>query len=136
MKKILTALTLLLSLASAHTTTLDNFNVLYNSNNNTCTKTDEDLKVALKMAEILVEKYGFPPYCIADIKDEILNKPYLFVYLAPLKKITTSQIPKGREDYFINHRNKEIDINVFIRTNGTMKPPKLLKQKVIKWKRF
>ena len=92
-------------------------------------------EVALKMAEILVEKYGFPPYCIADIKDEILNKPYLFVYLAPLRKITTSQIPKGREDYFINHRNKEIDINVFIRTNGTMKQ-QLLKQKVIKWKRF
>lgn len=47
MKKILTTLTLLFSLASAHTITLDNFNVLYNSNNNTCTKTDEDLKVAL-----------------------------------------------------------------------------------------
>ena len=47
MKKILTALTLLLSLASAHTITLDNFNVLYNSNNNTCIKTDEDLKLAL-----------------------------------------------------------------------------------------
>ena len=47
MKKILTTLMLLFSLASAHTTTLDNFNVLYNSNNNTCTKTDEDLKVAL-----------------------------------------------------------------------------------------
>ena len=89
-------------------------------------------EVALKMAEILVEKYKFPPYCIADTKDETLNKPYLFVYLVSLRKITTSQIPKGREDYFINHRNKEIDINVFIRTNGTMKPPKLLKQKVIK----
>ena len=47
MKKTLIALSLLLSLASAHTITLDNFNVLYNSNNNTCTKTDEDLKVAL-----------------------------------------------------------------------------------------
>ena len=47
MKKILTALTLLFSLASAHTITLDNFNVLYNSNNNTCIKTDEDLKVTL-----------------------------------------------------------------------------------------
>ena len=89
-------------------------------------------EVALKMAEILVEKYGFPTYCIADIKDEILNKPYLFVYLAPWRKITISQIPKGREDYFINHRNKEIDINVFIRTNGTMRPTKLLKQKELK----
>ena len=89
-------------------------------------------EVALKMAEILVEKYGFPPYCIAGIKDKILNQPYLFVYLTTRRKITTSQIPKGREDYFINHENKEIDINVFIRTNGTMKPPKLLKQKVIK----
>ncbi len=47
MKKILTALTLLFSLASANSITLDNFNVLYNSNNNTCIKTDEDLKVAL-----------------------------------------------------------------------------------------
>ena len=47
MKKILTALTLLFSLASAHTITLDNFNVLYISNNNTCMKTDEDLKLAL-----------------------------------------------------------------------------------------
>ena len=89
-------------------------------------------EVALKMVEILVEKYGFPPYCIVDIKDEILNKPYLFVYLTPWRKITTSQIPKGSEDYFINHKNKEININVFIKTNGKMKPPKLLKQKVIK----
>ena len=88
-------------------------------------------EVALKMAEILVEKYGFPPYCIVDIKDEILNKPYLFVYLTTWRKITTSQIPKDREDYFINHKNKEIDINVFIRTNGTMKQ-QLLKQKAIK----
>ena len=47
MKKILTALTLLFSLASAHTITLDNFNVLYISNNNTCIKTDKDLKLAL-----------------------------------------------------------------------------------------
>ncbi len=47
MKKILTTLTLLFSLASAHTITLDNFNVLYISNNNTCMKTDEDLKLAL-----------------------------------------------------------------------------------------
>ena len=47
MKKILTALTLLFSLASANTITLDNFKVLYNPNNNTCTKTSEDLKVTL-----------------------------------------------------------------------------------------
>ncbi len=47
MKKILTTLTLLFSLASAHTITLDNFKVLYISNNNTCMKTDEDLKLAL-----------------------------------------------------------------------------------------
>ena len=93
-------------------------------------------EVALKMAEILVKKYKFPPYCIADIKDEILNKPYLFIYLATWRKFSISWMPEDREDYFINHENKEIDINVFIRTNGTMKPPKLLKQKVIKWKRF
>lgn len=47
MKKILTTLTLLFSLASARTITLDNFNVLYISNNNTCMKTDKDLKLAL-----------------------------------------------------------------------------------------
>ena len=47
MKKLLIAPMFLLSLASAHTITLDNFNVLYNLNNNTCIKTDEDLKVAL-----------------------------------------------------------------------------------------
>ena len=47
MKKLLISSTLLLSLASAHTITLDNFNVIYNPNNNTCTKTDEDLKTSL-----------------------------------------------------------------------------------------
>ena len=47
MKKLLIAPMLLLSLASAHKITLDNFNVLYNSNSNTCTKTDEDLKLGL-----------------------------------------------------------------------------------------
>ena len=78
-------------------------------------------EVALKMAEILVEKYGFPPYCIDDTKDTILNQPYLFVYLATRRKFSISWMPEGREDYFINHKNKEIDINVFIRTNGTMK---------------
>ncbi len=41
-------------------------------------------------------------------------------------------MPEDGKDYFINHEHKEIDINVFIRTNGTMKPPKLLKQKAIK----
>ena len=40
-------------------------------------------------------------------------------------------MPEDGEDYFINHKNKEIDINVFIRTNGTMKQ-QLLKQKAIK----
>ena len=93
-------------------------------------------EVALKMAEILVEKYKFPPHYITDVKDTILSKPYLFVYLATWRKASISWIPEHREDYFISHENKEIDINVFIRTNGTMKPPKLLKQKVIKWKRF
>ena len=99
---------------------------------------DYDFKVkspsqetALKMAEILVEKYKFPALYITEVRDTILNQPYLFVYLATWRKITTSQIPKGREDYFINHKNKEIDINVFIRTNGTMKQ-QLLKQKAIK----
>ena len=90
-------------------------------------------EVALKMAEILVEKYKFPPlYIAADIKNEILNKPYLFIYLATWRKLSISWMPEDGEDHFNNHENKEIDINVFIRTNGTMKPPKLLKQKVIK----
>ena len=90
-------------------------------------------EVALKMAEILVEKYKFPPlYITADIKNEILNKPYLFIYLVTWRKFSIIWMPEGREDYFIDHENKEIDINVFIRTNGTMKPPKLLKQKAIK----
>ena len=100
---------------------------------------DYDFKVkspsqetALKMAEILVEKYRFHPYCVDDTKDTILNQPYLFVYLATRRKFSISWMPEGREDYFISHKNKEIDINVFIRTNGTMKPPKLLKQKAIK----
>ena len=104
---------------------------------------DYDFKVkspsqetALKMAEILVEKYKFPPYYITEVKDTILNKPYLFIYLATWRKFSISWMPENGEDYFINHENKEIDINVFIRTNGTMKPPKLLKQKAIKWKRF
>ena len=89
-------------------------------------------EVALKMAEILVEKYGFPTFYITAVKDTILSKPYLFVYLATWRKFSISWMPENGEDYFINHENKEIDINVFIRTNGTMKPPKLLKQKVIK----
>ena len=100
---------------------------------------DYDFKVkspsqeaALKMAEILVKKYEFSPIYIADIKDRILNKSYLFVYLTTWKKFSISWVSENKEDYFIDHENKEIDINVFIRTNGTMKPPKLLKQKAIK----
>ena len=89
-------------------------------------------EVALKMAEILVEKYGFPPLYITEARDTTLNQPYLFVYLATWRKFSISSMPEDREDYFISHENKEIDINVFIRTNGTMKPPKLLKQKAIK----
>ena len=89
-------------------------------------------EAALKMAEILVEKYKFPPYYITDVRDTILNQPYLFIYLATWKKFSISWMPEDREDYFINHENKEIDINVFIRTNGTMKPTKLLKQKWLK----
>ena len=89
-------------------------------------------EVALKMAEILVEKYKFPSRYITDVKDATLNSPYLFIYLAARRKFSIGWMPEDREDYFINHENKEIDINVFIRTNGTMKPPKLLKQKAIK----
>ena len=89
-------------------------------------------EVALKMAEILVEKYKFPPFYITDVKDTILNKPYLFIYLSTWRKPSINWMPEDGEDYFNRHEHKEIDINVFIRTNGTMKPPKLLKQKVIK----
>ena len=89
-------------------------------------------EVALKMAEILVEKYKFPSRYITDVKDATLNKPYLFIYLATWRKPSIGWMPEDREDYFTNHENKEIDINVFIRTNGTMKPTKLLKQKAIK----
>ena len=89
-------------------------------------------EVALKMAEILVEKYKFTPLYITDVEDTILSNPYLFIYLATRRKFSISWMPEGREDYFINHKNKEIDINVFIRTNGTMKPTKLLKQKELK----
>ena len=100
---------------------------------------DYDFKVkspsqeaALKMAEILVKKYKFPPFYITDVEDTILSNPYLFIYLAARRKFSIDWMPEDREGYFINHKNKEIDINVFIRTNGTMKPSKLLKQKVIK----
>ncbi len=89
-------------------------------------------EAALKIAEILVEKYKFPPYYITDAKDTILNNPYLFIYLSTWRKFPISLMPEDGEDYFINHENKEIDINVFIRTNGTMKPTKLLKQKWLK----
>ena len=89
-------------------------------------------EVALAMAEILVKKYGFPTRYITDAKDTTLNKPCLFIYLTTWQKGSINWMPEDDEEYFISHENKEIDINVFIRTNGTMKPPKLLKQKVIK----
>ena len=89
-------------------------------------------EVALKMAEILVEKYKFPPFYITDVKDKTLNRPYLFIYLATQGIPAINWMPEDGEDYFINHENKEIDINVFIRTNGTMRPTKLLKQKGLK----
>ena len=89
-------------------------------------------EVALKMAEILVKKYKLSPLYIAKSKNKILSKPYLFVYLATERRFSINWMPEGGEYYFNNHENREIDINVFIRTNGTMKPPKLLKQKVIK----
>ena len=88
-------------------------------------------EAALKMAEILVEKYGFPTRYITNFKDPILNNPYLFIYLTTWQH-SINWMPEGNEDYFINHENKEIDINVFIKTNGTMRPTKLLKQKAIK----
>ena len=88
-------------------------------------------EVALKMAEILVKKYGFSSLYIEDIKDRILIKPYLFIYFATWRTFSISCVPEDKEDYFINHENKEIDINVFIKTNGTMKQP-LLKQRTIK----
>ena len=89
-------------------------------------------EVALKMAEILVEKYKFPTRYITNVKDTTLNNPYLFIYLTTWQKRSINWMPEGSEDYFNRHENKEIDINVFIRTNGTMKPTKLLKQKAIK----
>ena len=89
-------------------------------------------EVALKMAEILVEKYGFPPFYITNAKDTILRKHYLFVYLATWRKPSINWMPEDGDDYFNRHEHKEIDINVFIRTNGTMNPPKLLKQKAVK----
>ena len=89
-------------------------------------------EVALKMAEILVKKYGFPTRYITNVKDTTLNNPYLFVYLTTSLKFSINWMPEDGEDYFISHENKEIDINVFIKTNGTMKPLKLLKRKAIK----
>lgn len=89
-------------------------------------------EVSLKMAEILVEKYGFPTRYITNVKDPTLNNPYLFIYLTTREKYSINWMPEDGEDYFISHENKEIDINVFIRTNGTMRPHKILKQKVIK----
>ena len=89
-------------------------------------------EVALAMAQILIKKYGFPTRYITNVKDPPLNKPYLYIYLTTWQKHSINWMPEGSEDYFIDHENKEIDINVFIRTNGTMKPTKLLKQKAIK----
>ena len=102
---------------------------------------DYDFKVkspsqeaALKMAEILVEKYKFTTRYITNVKDKTLNNPYLFIYLTTGQKHSINWMPEDGEgeDYFINHENKEIDINVFIKTNGAMRPTKLLKQKAIK----
>ena len=89
-------------------------------------------EVALKMAEILIKKYKFPPFYITNVKDITLNNPYLFIYLSTWRKPSINWMPEDGEDYFIRHENKEIDINVFIKTNGTMRPTKLLKQKAIK----
>ena len=89
-------------------------------------------EAALKMAEILAKNYKFLTRYITNVKDPILNNPYLFIYLTTWQKHSINWMPEGSEDYFINHENKEIDINVFIKTNGTMRPPKLLKQKAIK----
>ena len=86
-------------------------------------------EVAIKMAEILVKKYGFSPEYIANIEDIILDKPYLFVYLTTWKEFSVGWMPEHGEDYFIDHENKEININTFIRTNGIMKPTQLLKRK-------
>ncbi len=85
-------------------------------------------EIALKMAEILIKKYKFPPFYIVNVKDITLNNPYLFVYLSTWRKPSINWMPEGSEDYFISHENKEIDINVFIKTNGTMRPTKLLRQ--------
>lgn len=92
-------------------------------------------ETALKMAEILVKRYKFPPPYITKVKNTILIQPYLFVYLTTWQKHSISWMPEDGKDYFINHENKEIDINVFIKTNGTMKL-QLLKQRTIKWKSF
>ena len=85
-------------------------------------------EVALKMAEILVKKYGFSPEYIAKIEDTVLKKHYLFVYLTN-NNLSISWISEHKGDYFIDHENKEINIITFIKTNGTMKPTKLLKRK-------
>ena len=91
-------------------------------------------EAALKMAEILVKKYGFSTEYIYSIKDTVLYKPYLFIFLdnscTTINRI--GYVSQHKKDYFNIHLNKEIDINVFIKTNGTMKPTKLLKQRTIK----
>ena len=89
-------------------------------------------EAALKMAEILVKRYGFPTRYITNVKDTTLNNPYLFIYLSVEGNPCINWMGDDGEDYFNTHLNKEIDINVFIKTNGTMKPTKLLKQRTIK----
>ena len=57
---------------------------------------------------------------------------------APYLYITNGRSLTYGHDYhlFLTDKREEMDANLFIQTNGTMKPSKLLKQKVIKWKRF
>ena len=57
---------------------------------------------------------------------------------APYLYITDGRFFTYGHDYrfFLTDKREEMDTNVFIITNGTMKPSKLLKQKAIKWKRF
>ena len=53
---------------------------------------------------------------------------------APYLYITDGRFFTYGHEYrlFLTDENEEIDTNVFIITNGTMKPSKLLKQKAIK----
>ena len=56
---------------------------------------------------------------------------------APILYITAGRFLTYGHDYhfFLTNRREEMDANLFIQTNGTG-IRKLLKQKVIKWKRF